>query len=189
MKGRGGFLTHKDLEEVFTDEHVRIQLEQDFPDAIDESDILKLSDLIRLRGRKLYAILLWIRESKRVKEIMLENDKDDDKIFRGGTDSEDIRLSYCNEEHLQSCPGFERIANEFYKKQWIVPPVLPTMTDQEFPAEYFIFPFEKAGARIAKGGGGEVYQVKIASGFLSGRDGQVRLKYFICRHAIQASEY
>jgi len=175
MIGRGGFLTHKDLNDVFTDGNLRNQLMHDFSN-IDGDEISSLAKSIQTRGPKLYAILLWIRESGSIK-VALENGIDDDKVFTVRQDDEEIRLSYCTEKRIRGYPGFEHIAHEFYKNQWIIPPKLPTKTNQEFPAEYFIFPFEVAGERIAKGGNGEIYQVKIAPGFLKTSNGQVRLRY------------
>ena len=165
LRVRGGFLTHEDLQGLFTRPNVVAQLRQDFPND-NEDSIGELYTLIRSHGSKMYAILIWIGESKRVKKLMFTDKVDDNTLFRIQEQGEDICQSYCTEETLGKYAGMQSIARIFYENQWIVPPTLPAIVDQVFPPKLFVFPFEKTSHYIDSGSYGKVCEMKIADGFL-----------------------
>jgi len=174
LRVRGGFLTHDDLRRLFTRPNVMAQLRQDFPDD-NEDSIGELYTLIRSHGSKMYAILIWIGESKRVKKLMFTDKVDDGTLFRIQESDEDIHQSYCKEKTLAKYGGMRPIAQIFYENQWIVPPTLPAIADQIFPPKLFVFPFEKASHYIDSGSYGKVCEMKIADGFLNIENARVGL--------------
>ena len=130
--------------------------------------IEKLESYVRKEASKLYAILLLVGHSQRIVQLYNEDHPVTDRIFERGENSSDV--SYCSLGYLEETPHLRDIADEVFKNQWCIPPILCRGIDQKFPIDAFRFPFPSMPQPIGQGGWGQVFKVKVAEGHLEAGD-------------------
>jgi len=125
----------------------------------------ELEEHVRSRAPKLYAILQLIDQPQLIIPLLYQETPITDSIWeRHRTHRED--LPYCTKDYLRSVRYLSKYAEEIYEKQWYVPPVLRSNACEVFPVGHFRFPFAEEPVKIAEGGYGDVYKIKVAPGHL-----------------------
>jgi len=161
-----GFIPVDYLKEEFykpgsiTFRKVKEQLENDFSHW-EPKERENLQQAIQSSGGKLYAILILLDETHKIFILMDKEQPVNDSTLFGNN-----KERSCNQDELSKIPQLRDIAPEFYKKQWIIPPVLCSNEEPEFPIESFIFPFSNDPAYHNRGSYGLIFTTEIASGHL-----------------------
>jgi hypothetical protein len=165
---RGGFVSIGFIHSLLTIENIKKQLKE-VPDTrgyLGAKRTTELAHLIKEQGSKLYTILILLGKSDRIRSLMVAGKPpiNDSLLFRSpGRGHASLP---CSLEDLQGIPELSDIANEFYKKQWIVPPSLLSDETRVFDAQHFRFPFASSPRRLGRGSYGEVFAVELPKGYL-----------------------
>ena len=158
MEERGGFVPNEFLDILLTPRNIKKRLQTDFP-RLEEMRLEQWTRTIHKSGMKLYAILILLDESRRIKDLFTRPKPpvvDDVLLFQ-----ED----FCTEKDLQKI-GLWDIKESFYRAQWIFPPLLTGKSLQKFDPTSFIFPFTSKRKKVGHGSFGVVFKVEIAKGHM-----------------------
>ena len=167
LKRRGRFIHEDYLRTLFISEDLkeRLRVECDYGQfgPFERKKLVNLEQMIRNKARKLYAILILLEESGRIRNLIERAFVTDDVIF---TEPRKGFGAHCTRECLSHVDGLSDIANKFYETQWIFPPFLSADSHQHFPPTLFVFPFTSKPSAISGGSYGTVYEIEIAKGYL-----------------------
>ncbi|KAF2656071.1 hypothetical protein K491DRAFT_757864 [Lophiostoma macrostomum CBS 122681] len=164
LAARGEFISEAFLHDHLTIDNIKIQLKEDIATKThDDYERKRLAHTIRLKSRKLYAILILLDESERISTLVAAG-IDDESLF--GTPKPGYASSVCSLENLNKLILFEDYAQPFFEKQWVFPPSLLGNETVQFPSKQFVFPFLNVPRFLGKGGFGEVVVVDLPRGYL-----------------------
>jgi hypothetical protein len=158
---------------------LRLSLEADmdsFRNGIDAwlfetTNIDDLETHVRTKACRLYAILQLAGQPHLIVPLYKGDHLVTDEIFEKSESKNG--MPYCSKNYLSMQPLLSEHADEIYKCQWYIPPVLGQSFVPTFPVDDFRFPFITKPEYIDKGGSSGVFKVSIARGHLKapGYDG------------------
>jgi hypothetical protein len=128
---------------------------------------MKIADLevyVQTQACRLYAVLQLSGQPQLIIKLYKEEHRVTDKIFQKGESKN--ALPYCSRDYLFRQPVLRTHADEIFKCQWYIPPILGEDSVPTFPPEHFRFPFITKGDFIDKGGFANVFKLHIAPGHL-----------------------
>lgn len=168
MEKRGEFIPEESLKDIFTTGSLKQKLQADF-NFLSQRQVKDVTQRIQRCGKKLYALLILMDESKLILKLLDQAPPVDDGRLWGlvRLDPEDpgSEPPYAFKS-LQQIDVLSGCADALYKQQWKIPPLLTAETHHSFPVEHFVFPFASKPEKISNGSYGVIYGVEIAKGHL-----------------------
>lgn len=153
---RGGFIRYNFLDDLFTLKSLKKDLQTYFGHANSE-EVEHLATRILSSGKRLYAILTLLGESRRIEALLGESPIVGDSALFNVSSEGHAALPL-----LQNISALSDISDSFHETQWVIPPNLSPEKHYSFPVLFYRFPFESQPKHLGYGSFGTVYEAKIA---------------------------